>query len=170
MKKLQLKPALVAFSLMLVILISVAATFLKADFSGEWVLDQQKSSLGEMGGRMASTKLKVTQENTIITIVRTSNGQMGEVVTTDKLTFDGKESASVGGREGSTRKAALKLADDKNTMTVSSVTVLSFNGNSFEINSKENWSLSADSKTLTIDAEATTQMGVTQTKLVYNKQ
>ena len=123
-----------------------------------------------MGGRMASTKLKITQEGTIITIVRTSNGQMGEVVTTDKLTFDGKESTSVGGREGSTRKAALKLADDQNTLTVNSVTVLSFNGNSFEIKSKENWSLSADSKTLTIDSEATTQMGVTQTKLVYNKQ
>lgn len=170
MKKLPLKEILGFPALTVAALVFTASSFIKADFSGDWILDQQKSNLGEMGGRMSPVKMKVTQEGSIITVVRTSNGQMGEVVTTDKLTFDGKESTSVGGREGSTRKAALKLADDQNTLTVSSVTVMALNGSSFEINTKETWSLSPDAKSLTIDAETTTQMGVSNTKLVYNKQ
>jgi len=169
MKKIQWK-GIIGFSVSaLVILASTAFSFMKADFSGDWALDQQKSNLGEMG-RFAPTKLKITQEGSIITIVRTSAGQQGELVTTDKLTFDGKESTSTGGWEGATRKAALKLTDDQNTMTVNAVTIASFNGTSFEIKAKETWSISADAKVLTIDSETTMQMGVTNTKLVYNKQ
>jgi hypothetical protein len=95
---------------------------------------------------------------------------MGEVVTTDKLAFDGAESTSVGGREGSTRKAALKMGEDQNSLTVNAVTLMSFNGTSFEIRAKEIWTISTDAKVITIDSETTTQMGVTNTKLVYNKQ
>lgn len=164
-----LRQSAALYALVLIFLTSSAA-IVKVDFSGNWILDQGKSNLGEMGGRMVATKLKVTQEGSIITIVRTSTGQMGEVITTDKLTLDGIESTSVGGREGSTRKAALKMADDQNTLTVNALTMMSFNGNSFEIKSKENWSISADAKVLTIESETTTQMGVTNTKLVYNKQ
>jgi|SRR6478609_936150 len=165
-----LKPTFFLFTLALVLILSTAAHKTKADFSGDWMLDQQKSVLGEMGGRMVASKLKITQEGNVITIVRTSNGQMGEVVTTDKLAFDGAESTSVGGREGSTRKAALKMAEDQNSLTVNAVTLMSFNGTSFEIRAKEIWTISTDAKVITIDSETTTQMGVTNTKLVYNKQ
>ncbi|HZX73817.1 MAG TPA: hypothetical protein VFE57_05305 [Cyclobacteriaceae bacterium] len=165
-----LKPTFFLFTLALVLILSTAAHKTKADFSGDWMLDQQKSFLGEMGGRMVASKLKITQEGNVITIVRTSNGQMGEVVTTDKLAFDGAESTSVGGREGSTRKAALKMAEDQNSLTVNAVTLMSFNGTSFEIRAKEIWTISTDAKVITIDSETTTQMGVTNTKLVYNKQ
>ena len=44
--------------------ISVAATLIKVDFTGDWVLDTAKSNLGERGGRMAASKLKVTQDAT----------------------------------------------------------------------------------------------------------
>ena len=94
----------------------------------------------------------------------------GEVVTTDKITNDGKESVSTGGREGSVRKVTGKWSADQNTLTVTSNTQMNFNGNSFESNGKETWSLSADGKVLTIDAETTNQMGAMTSKLVYNKQ
>ena len=154
----------------LMIVVSSTATLLKTDFSGDWILDQSKSNLGEFGSRMTPAKLTVMQESTIITIVRTSTGQMGEIVTTDKLTFNGIESASTGGMEGSSRKATLKWTDDQQSnLILNAITLLSFNGNSFEVKAKEAWSLDPTGKILTIDAETTTQMGVSTTKLVYNK-
>lgn len=161
-----------AVLLLLVTIFSVTAAIVKVDFSGDWTLDTAKSNMGEgqRGGRGAAQKLKVTQAaDGMLTIVRTSNGMNGEVTTTDKLTADGKESASTGGMEGSTRKASLTWAGDKNTANISAATVMNFNGQSFENSIKEVWTLSADGKTLTINSESTSQRGVTKLTLVYNK-
>ena len=155
--------------LALIMIILPAASFIKADFSGEWALDQSKSNLGEFGAMMAPTKLSVKTVGGAITVVRSSTSPMGDMVTTDKITLDGKESPSTGGFEGSTRKTTSKLSDDQNTLTVNSVLNLSFDGNSFEIKATETWTLSADGKTLTIDAKTTTPQGENTLKQVYNK-
>jgi len=165
--KFHVLPLIGALALCMIIL--PAASFIKADFSGEWVLDESKSNLGEFGAMMAPKKLSVKSEAGVITVVRNSNGPMGETVTTDKITLDGKESPSTGGFQGSTRKTTSKLSDDQNTLTVNSVLNLTFDGNSFEIKGTETWTLSADGKTLTIDAKTTTPQGENTIKQVYNK-
>lgn len=156
-------------SLAFVILFSTAASIFKPDFSGEWALDQGKSALGEFGAMMAATKLSVKQEGDVITVVRYASSPMGESVTTDKITLDGKESPSSGGMQGSSRKTTSQLAADQNTVTVTSVTSMSFDGNAFEITATETWSLSADGKTLTVDSNSSTPMGNNTIKQVYNK-
>ena len=146
-----------------------ADSAVKTDFTGEWTLDQSKSNLGEFGAFMAAAKLSVKQAADAITIVRNQTSPMGESVTTDKLTVDGKETTSTGGMEGSVRKATVKLAADGNSFTVSSNTKMNFNGDTFEIAATEVWSLSADGKTLTIDNTSTTPMGANTIKAVYTK-
>jgi|SRR6478609_2761677 len=164
-----LKSMMIVSTLTLVIFISTAASWFKPDFSGEWALDQSKSNLGEYGAMMAPGKLSVKAEGEVITVVRYSSSPMGESVTTDKITLDGKESASTGGMQGSSRVITSKLSDDQNTMTVTGVTKLSFDGNAFEITTTETWSISADGKTLTVDSNSSTPMGNNTIKQVYNK-
>ncbi|HZX74761.1 MAG TPA: hypothetical protein VFE57_10085, partial [Cyclobacteriaceae bacterium] len=148
-----LKPAIVTSSLVLLLMICTAASMMKPDFTGEWTLDRGKSNLGEFGDRMAPGKLSVKVQADVMTVVRNVSSPMGETVTTDKITLDGKESLSSGGREGSTRKTTSKLSDDQNSIIVNTVTNLTFDGNAFEIKATEKWALSADGKTLTIDVK-----------------
>src|SRR6478609_4377194 len=163
------RPVLLVSSFAILIFISTPAAFLKPDFSGEWALDEAKSNRGEFGGRMTAGKLSVKKEGDMMIVVRNATGPMGEVVTTDKITLDGKESPSTGGMEGSIRKTTSTLSADQNTISVSTATVLNFNGTTFNVAVAEVWSLSADGKALTIDTESNTQMGVNKAKLVYNK-
>src|SRR4028119_2021625 len=67
----------------------------KANFSGEWKLNEEKSTLGQYGGRMAAKKLKLDGQTDSLSIQRFSTSQSGDAVTSDeKLTFDGKEAES----------------------------------------------------------------------------
>jgi hypothetical protein len=171
----------VAVFLIIMVTAITAYAVVKANFSGDWALDMEKSTFaaapggggGGGGGRGAAAKLKVTQTDAGLTVVRTSNGQNGEVITTDNLTADGKESVSTGGREGSVRKVTSKWSDDQNTVVITTSTTMSFQGGDpMTIPGKETWSLSADSKVLTIDSERSSPMGgdAVKSKLVYNKQ
>jgi len=170
---------IVVFLMVIVTVISGYA-FVKANFSGDWALDAEKSvfpappggGAGGPGGRRGETKLKVTQTGTTLTVVRTSPGRDGaEVITTDNITADGKESQSTGGREGSVRKVTAKWSDDQNTVVITSSTTSSFGGGEpMTIPGKETWSLSADGKVLTIDSERSFQGNAMTSKLVYNKQ
>ncbi|MDB5246497.1 MAG: hypothetical protein JWQ40_891 [Segetibacter sp.] len=47
-----------------------------ANFSGEWTLNEQKSELGEMGGRILPKKLKVTQTGDAFTAEKTSSSKV----------------------------------------------------------------------------------------------
>jgi hypothetical protein len=159
------------FLIVLATVISGVAAVLATDFSGTWALDQAKSNLPEgRGGRGAAAKLTVTQDKDAVLVLRTNNGQNGEVVTTEKLTLDGKEVLATGGREGSVRKSTLTVSPDKNSLTVNSDLKTTFGDQTFESKIKEVWTLSADGKTLTIDQESVSQRGTTTLKLVYNKQ
>jgi hypothetical protein len=164
-----LKSVILVSTLAFVMIISTAASLFKADFSGEWALDQSKSNLGEFGAMMAPAKMSVKLEAAVLTVIRYNSSPMGESVTTDKITLDGKESPSTGGMQGSSRVTTSKLSEDQNTMTVTGVTKLSFDGNAFEITNTETWTISADGKTLTVDSNSTTPMGNNTIKQVYNK-
>src|SRR3712207_5925343 len=64
----------------------------KANFSGDWKLNEQKSELGQFGGRVAAKKLKVDGQTEALSVQRFSVGQDGnEITTSEKLTYDGKE-------------------------------------------------------------------------------
>lgn len=159
------------------VIILISAAFIGADFSGEWTLNEQKSTIGENLGRMASKKLKITQESTAISIERTGTNRNGETVTSnEKLTLDGKEtdiSANNGGGGGgggnATRKVSAQWAADGKALTINSTRTFTRDGNTMENKTTENWSLSEDGKILTIDLTSTSQRGTNTMKLVYDK-
>ena len=148
-----------------------ATVITSADFSGEWKLNEQKSDLGQFGGRGVAKTMKVTSSDAKgISIERTSTNQNGEaVVRKEALTFDGKESESTGGFGNSTRKATAKWSDDGQSMIINAVMTLDRNGEKMEIKQNETWKLGDGGQTLTIESNSSSSFGESTMKLVYEK-
>ena len=141
----------------------------KANFSGDWKLNESKSDLGRMAN-FATRTIKANQKDDAITISRTAPSFNGDdFTTTETLTFDGKEADSkLFGN--STKKANAKWSDDGQTLTITYTLLLDFNGNTNEIKGTETWSLSDGGKTLTVQNNSSSSFGDLATKSIFEKQ
>lgn len=154
----------------------VAATLLfafavkpeRANFSGEWTLNEGKSDLGQFG-QFATRSIKVEQKADAIVISRTAPGfDGGDQVSTETLTFDGKvaESTVFG---NSKRKATAKWSADEQKFISDYAILLEFDGQANEIKGTEEWTLSDGGKTLTVVGSSTSPFGDATTKSVFVK-
>lgn len=153
----------------------------KADFSGNWVLNAEKSQMGmpqgqgqppqgagqgqgqRMGG-FGGGPLTVKQEANLLTQSRTRTGQDGTATTTEtKVTLDGKETVNTTQR-GESKLTANWSADGK-SLTI--VTKASFGDREMVTNAV--WSLT-DANTLAIKTTRKNQDGQdVTTTMVYDK-
>ncbi len=133
----------------------------KADFTGTWTLNEEKSIMPQDGGgpRMGGTNFTVTQDANLLTQTRT--GQDGTTRVT-KYTLDGKESVNT--TRGGESKSTAKWSADGKTMTIA--TKATYNGN--EMTSTSVWSL-IDAKTLSIVLTRQGQSGEVKATMVYDK-
>lgn len=140
----------------------------KANFSGEWKLNEAKSNLGQFS-RMAPRKLKVDSQKDSLSVQRFATSPDGNETTyTEKLSFDGKETEStVFGN--SKKKSTAKWSDDGQSLTVNSTIVFERNGQSFEVKVVEVWKLAEDGKMLSLESTSTSQMGTNTTSLLFDK-
>ncbi len=147
---------------------TITASAQRANFAGEWKLDETKSELGEWGGRTART-IKAEQKDSAITVSKTSPGFNGgdPVTTTITLTYDGKivESEGFG---GSKRKSTATWSADGKTLTVITTTNFERDGQSMEFKATEIWTLTADGL-LSVVTNSTSPRGDLSTKAVYKK-
>ena len=155
----------------------------KADFTGTWALNAEKSDMGggpggppqgqppqgqgqRMGG-FGGGNFTATQEANLLTVTRTRTNQNGEsVTTTSKYTLDGKESINTTGRGES--KSTATWAADGNTLKIATSRTFDMGGESRTMNSTEEWTLT-DAKTLTIKSMMNTPNGERTTAMVYDK-
>lgn len=157
---------LMRFLSLTIVLVLIAPTMMdaqtgKADFTGTWALNAEKSTLPGGGGgqRMGGGNFTVTQETNLMTQTRT--GQDGTPRVT-KYTLDGKESVNT--TPGGESKSTAKWSADGKTLTI--VTRSTYNGN--ERTSTAVWSL-IDAKTLSIASTRQGQDGEVKATMVYDK-
>jgi hypothetical protein len=150
---------------------SSATIYYAANFTGDWKLNEQKSELGQFGGRGAAKALKVvTSDANSLSLERTSTNQNGEnVVRKEALTFDGKEVETAGGFGNSKRKASAKWSDDSQSIIISATTTFDRDGQTMEIKQKETWKLADNGQTLVIESNSSSSFGESTMKLVYEK-
>ena len=151
----------------------------KADFSGTWAFNAEKSNMGQppqgqgqppqgqgqgQRGGFGGGNFAAKQEANLLTVERTRNNQEGQpVTTTTKYTLDGKETVNTMG-QGESKSTATWSADGK-SLTI--VTKMTFNGN--ERTTTAVWSL-VDAKTLSIASTRQGQDGnPVKTTMVYDK-
>ncbi|MFC2099050.1 hypothetical protein ACFLSP_04815 [Bacteroidota bacterium] len=139
----------------------------KVDFSGEWILNESKSELGEGRFRLSS-ELTVKQEGNTLTIERTVTGRGGETRTTSEtLTMDGKENVSESENRSST--TTVKWSDDSKSLTITSDLVMSRQGETFKVKRTEIWTMDKDGKILTIKSSSSSSRGDRSVTLIYDK-
>ena len=140
----------------------------KANFSGEWKLNEGKSDLGQFAAYAPRT-IKVEQKADSIMISKTAPSFNGDQITlTETLPFDGKEvESTVFGT--SKRKASAKWSDDGQTLTITYDLMLDFNGQTTEIKGTETWALADGGKTLISQNNSSSSFGDIQAKGVYEK-
>jgi hypothetical protein len=133
----------------------------KPDFSGTWKLNVAKSDFGVLGGPTSRTDVIVHKEPSLSDRFSAEAAQ-GKQEGTINYTTDGKEAVNkMGDREV---KSTLKWAGS--SLAISSKFVY----NDADVVGEENWTLSADGKTLTITRHFTSTLGDADQKFVLEKQ
>jgi Tol biopolymer transport system component len=138
----------------------------KVNFSGNWVLNAEKSTLGD-NPRMGGGNFVAAQEANLLSVERTRTNRDGETVTTTmKYTLDGKESINTSAR-GDSKSVATWSADGK-TLTINTSRTFEMNGETMNIKSVEVWNLT-DPKIITIQSTSTTPDGERKMTMIYDK-
>jgi mannan endo-1,4-beta-mannosidase len=140
-----------------------------ADFSGEWILNEDKSTLDNFGVGNLPAKLTIKQDEKEMAIQKAyveefENGR----VTDEKMTLDGQENKSE--YMNSPRVITANLSADGDVLKINSKTTTRFGGQEAEILSDESWSLSNHGKSLTITQSSSSPYGKRNITLVYDKQ
>ena len=137
-------------------------------FSGSWVLNESKSTLGD-GPRMSATSLTVTQQENLISVdLVQPSWDGGEMKRSEKYTLDGKESVNKGMMDSSV-KCITTLSDNKKEIKFDKTVSFEMNGEKMEMKISEVWNISDDGKTLTVKSTMSSDMGDMSTTLVYDK-
>ncbi len=141
----------------------------QANFSGKWILNDEKSNLGEGGRAMLATKMTVTQSADKMSLERVSRRRNGEEMTSkEELTLDGKECKNtVRDREVT---ATAKWSADGKSLTIASKSTFERNGNQMQIDAVEVWQLTDGGKSLTIQYNSKSSRGERKATLVYEKE
>jgi len=153
-----------------VLLISIAAWAGggKADFSGTWTQNVEKSVTGENAPRRVAVKITVAHLADTLSIERLFRRDSGEESTsTEKLTTDGKECVST--IMDRPRTSTAVWSEDGKSLTIASKSVFERDGNRIEMTSTETWKLSEDGKSLTVDAASSSPRGDRKGTFIYDK-
>lgn len=115
--KLSVSKTFAAFFMLFVFAIAtISATGQNADFSGNWKLNTEKSTLNAEFS-MAPKQVNITQNNNDLSLERLLEFQGQSMTVTDKFTLDGKECINEG-FQGSKKKSVVTWSDDKKSLII----------------------------------------------------
>lgn len=151
-------------------LLNTSASFAqKANFTGNWTLNEAKSPTPENGFRMGATKMKAIQTEMSLNLDRTFSGRDGEeIVSKETFTLDGKECENLF-FQNMKRKSVVTWSTDGKILTISSTTLFERDGETMEMKSSETFKLSDDGKELQVEVSFNTPNGDMKSTVVYNR-
>ena len=149
----------------------------RANFSGEWKLNESKSELdgkfpicifGE-GDRTLSKTIKIAEHGDFLSVTVSRPLPYGGLVTSqDTVTFDGKESeATIIGRPR--EKSGARWSADGQTMTIKSVKSFKTISEDADIKVTEVWKLINDGNSMSVQVNSSSISGENTMTLVYDK-
>jgi hypothetical protein len=137
-----------------------------ADYSGSWVLNEEKSTLGKMGVGLAPARLEVVQHGNDLTIRTTRVLEYADdQVTEEKLTLDGAESKSV--FMNSPRVTTARLSADGRQLKTDSTVSLVWGPPGSKMTVTDIWQLGAHGDELSIQRSSASFMGQQNMTLVF---
>lgn len=139
-----------------------------ADFSGTWVLNEEKSTFGPMGAGMSPARLDIVHRGNDLTIKTTRVVEYAEdQITEEKLTLDGTEAKSE--FMNSPRVSTARLAPDEASLVIDSTVALASGPPNSKLTIKDHWQLLDSGKTLSIKTSVNSPRGEQHTTLVLDR-
>ena len=171
-------------------IILLAAVFLacsggpveKANFSGEWVLNQDKSDTGggpgregaqrnpegRRGGGFNAPQMTTSQTDELLTITRAFKGRDDEEITSEeKYDLTGKQSTNES-RMG-VKTSGAKWDNNGSVLVINSESMMERGDQSFTMTSTEKWTLLDNGNELEIEMIMSTPRGERTRKVYYTK-
>jgi mannan endo-1,4-beta-mannosidase len=140
-----------------------------ANFSGEWELNEDKSTLDNLGAGNLPNKLKIIQnENEIIIQKSYIEEWQDNRVTEEKMMLNGEESKSA--YLNSPRLITANLSANRDTLMVKSKVTFNLGGQTSQMVTNENWSLQNHGKVLSIRQSSSSPRGERTITMAYEKQ
>ena len=140
-----------------------------ADFSGEWVLDENKSEVGNSGTGNLPARIKIEQGDAGLDLKKTFIEEWEDNrVTDEKIVFNGAESKSE--YYGFPRTSTAGLSANKDTLTINSKVTFNRGGQAGAFVTIENWNLQNYGNELCITQVADSPQGKRKQVLIYEKQ
>jgi mannan endo-1,4-beta-mannosidase len=136
-----------------------------ADFTGTWVFDEDRSSLGRMGGMGAPAAMEVVQAGADLSIKTTRIVEFADdQVTEQKLTLDGAEHTSTFMNSPQVTRALVSPAGDELHLDSS----FSFGGGP-KMTISDVWRLTDAGRHLAVHRHVVSQRGVQDSDLVFDR-
>jgi len=144
-------------------------TNIPADFSGEWVMNEEKSSLGNAGAGNLPARLTVEQDENGLDIKKTFIEEWQDNrVTNENIAFNGAESKSE--YYGAPRISTAGLSPDNDTLHITSKVTFTRGGQTSTFVTTEAWHLQDHGGELCITQEADSPQGKRKQVIIYEKQ
>jgi len=138
-----------------------------ADFSGTWVLDEEKSVLGRMGVAGAPARMEVAQSGGQLTIRTTRVVEWeDDQVTEQVLTLGGAESKSE--FMNSPMVTTARLSESGDSVKIDSSVMVGWTTPPSKMTISDTWTLEDGGKRLVVQRTVTSSRGEQQLKLVFD--
>ncbi len=138
------------------------------NFSGAWVLNEEKSVLGRMGAAAAPARLDVTQDGSALTIQSTRVTEFSDdQVTQEKLLLDGTESKSE--FMNSPRVTTARMNATRDRILMESVVTFAWGPTGAKMTMKDTWQLLDGGSTLSIQRAVSSFRGEQNQTLIFDK-
>lgn len=149
--------------LIMLVLISSAGFGQKANFSGNWKINKEKSELGDQFS-MAPNTIIVNHKRKSLEVEKHGDFQGEEYTTNDLFTLDGKECENPGWMESV--KTSTAVWNKKTKVLNINSNILLEDGSDVEI--IEEWGMNGDN--LVIEVSASSSYGDMEERFVFDKQ
>ena len=148
--------------------IEIKPDSVKVNYSGEWIFNEEKSLLDNMGVSSIPYKLSITQKENDLAIQKTFILEYtDDLITSENMTLDDKECTSELWNSPMITKATWSQKND--TLFIESKVILKRNGKDLEIVTNESWSLNDKGKILSLKQYSRSFWGERKIIMIYDK-
>jgi mannan endo-1,4-beta-mannosidase len=138
------------------------------DFSGTWVLNEDRSTWGKFGAAFAPARLELVQLGNDLTIRSTRILEYADdQVTEEKLTLDGAESKST--FLNSPRVTTARRSPDSRQLVMASTVALVWGPPGSKLTMDDTWSLNEHADVLTIHRSTSSFLGQQDVTMIFEK-
>jgi mannan endo-1,4-beta-mannosidase len=138
----------------------------RADFSGEWILDEERCILDNMGAANLPSRMAIQQKENDLSVQKTFIVEYADDrIAGEKWTLDGKETKSE--FWNSPRVTTARWSEKGDTLIVESKVAFTRGGQTVEMVTREAWSLQEQGRILSIQQSSTSFRGKRNITLVF---